>query len=92
MVEPVTVNQERLVQTFLDMVRVNTPPKQEKAASEVAYRILLDLGFDCVYDDAGEKVGGNVGNLIAFKKGTVEKRSNDLLFRPLRHCGSNSGP
>lgn len=72
MAEPVTVNQERLVQTFLDMVRVNTPPKHEKAASEIAYKILIELGFECTHDDAGEKVGGNVGNLIAFKKGTVE--------------------
>ena len=60
------------MQTFLDMVRVNTPPRHEKAASEVAYRILTDLGFECFYDDAGEKVGGDVGNLIAFKKGTVQ--------------------
>ena len=71
MTEPVVVNQDRLVQTFLDMVRVNTPPREEKAASEVAYKILTELGFECAYDDAGEKVGGNVGNLIAFKKGTV---------------------
>jgi len=72
MAEPVIVNQERLVQTFLDMVRVNTPPRHEKAASEIAYKILIELGFECAYDDAGEKVGGDVGNLIAFKKGTVE--------------------
>lgn len=72
MAEPVAVNQERLVQTFLDMVRLNTPPKHEKAASEIAYKILMDLGFECTYDDAGREVGGDVGNLIAFKKGTVE--------------------
>ena len=68
---PVAVNQDRLVQTFLHLARQNTPPRQEKAASEIACGILQDLGFECEYDDAGEKVGGNVGNLIAFKKGTV---------------------
>ena len=67
----VTVNQERLVQTFLELVRQNTPPRQEKAASEIGRRILDGLGFTCEYDDAGEKVGGTVGNLIAFKKGTL---------------------
>ena len=72
MAEPIAVNQERLVQTFLDMVRLNTPPKHEKAASEIAYKILIELGFECTYDDAGKKLGGDVGNLIAFKKGTVE--------------------
>ncbi len=72
MSEPVSVNQERLVETFLAMVRLNTPPRAEKATSEIAHNILIELGFDCAYDDAGEKVGGTVGNLIAFKKGTVE--------------------
>jgi len=71
MPEAVTVNQERLTQTFLNLVRQNTPPRQEKAASEIGHRILSELGFECTYDDAGEKVSGNVGNLIAFKKGTI---------------------
>ena len=71
MAEPVAVNQERLVQTFIDLVNQNTPPRQEKAASDIGRAILEELGFECDYDDAGEKVGGTVGNLIAFKKGTV---------------------
>ena len=71
MAEPIAVNQDRLVQTFLELVAQNTPPRHEKAASEIGRRILEELGFQCEYDDAGEKVGGNVGNLIAFKKGTI---------------------
>jgi len=70
--EPRPVNRERLVQTFIDLARQNTPPREEKAAADIAFKILQDLGFECAYDDAGVKVGGNVGNLIAFKKGTVE--------------------
>lgn len=71
MASPVTVNQDRLVQTFLHLARQNTPPRHEKAASEIACQMLQEIGFACEYDDAGEKVGGNVGNLVAFKKGTV---------------------
>lgn len=71
MAHPVAVNETRLVQTFLDLVRQNTPPRHEKAASEIGHKILADLGFECAFDDAGEKVGGNIGNLIAFKKGTI---------------------
>lgn len=70
-VPPTAVNQARLVETFLSMVNENTPPRHEKAASEKAFAILQGLGFECEYDDAGEKVGGNVGNLIAFKKGMI---------------------
>jgi len=71
MTQPVAVNETRLVQTFLDLVRQNTPPRHEKAASEIGARILAEIGFACEFDDAGEKVGGSIGNLIAFKKGTV---------------------
>ncbi len=71
MVQPVAVNETRLVQTFLDLVRQNTPPRHEKAASEIGARILAEIGFVCEFDDTGEKVGGSIGNLIAFKKGTV---------------------
>lgn len=67
----VPINQDRLVQTFVDLARQNTPPKHEAAASLIARDILADLGFECKYDDAGEQVGGDIGNLIAFKKGTV---------------------
>ncbi len=67
----VTVNQDRLVQTFLELALQNTPPRAERAASEIGRRMLEGIGFQCAYDDAGEKVGGDVGNLIAFKKGIV---------------------
>jgi len=71
MTQPVAVNETRLVQTFLDLVRQNTPPRHEKVASEIGARILAEIGFACEFDDAGEKVSGSIGNLIAFKKGTV---------------------
>lgn len=67
----IPVNENRLVEIYLELARQNTPPKHERAASELAKKRLEALGFDCFFDDAGEKVGGNVGNLIAFKKGTV---------------------
>lgn len=68
----IPVNQERLVQTFVNLARQNTPPREEKAASELACRMLQEIGFECSYDDAGDKVGGNIGNLIAFKRGNIE--------------------
>ena len=68
---PVFVNTERLVQTFLALAWQNTPPRQERAASLIGQQILTEIGFECRFDDAGEQVGGNIGNLIAFKKGTL---------------------
>jgi tripeptide aminopeptidase len=65
------IRRERLVETFLTLVRFNTPSRQERAASEWCAEYLRGVGFEVEWDDAGEKVGGTVGNLIAFKKGTV---------------------
>ena len=66
-----TPQTSRLVDTFLTLANFNTPPKHEKSASLWAAEYLQNIGFDISFDDAGEKVGGTVGNLIAFKKGTV---------------------
>lgn len=66
----VPVNESRLLETFLTLVRFNTPSKHEKLASEWCADYLQKLGFTVEWDDAGEKVGGNVGNLFAFKAGT----------------------
>jgi peptidase T-like protein len=65
------VDEARLLETFLTLVRFNTPPRSEKPASEWAAAYLEELGFSVEWDDAGERIGGNIGNLLAFKKGTV---------------------
>jgi tripeptide aminopeptidase len=65
------INSERLTETFLTLVRFNTPSRSEKAASEWAAELLRGVGFSVEWDDAGDKVGGDIGNLIAFKPGTV---------------------
>jgi len=68
---PTPVNEQRLVDTFLTLCRFNTPPRHERPASEWAGEYLRKIGFTVEWDDAGEKLGGDIGNLIAFKKGTV---------------------
>ncbi len=67
----VPVNEPRLLDTFLTLLRFNTPSRHEKLASEYCADTLRKIGFSVEWDDAGEKVGGNVGNLFAFKPGTV---------------------
>lgn len=67
---PVAVNEARLLDTFLALLHFNTPSKHERPASEYCAELLRNIGFAVEWDDAGEKVGGNVGNLFAFKPGT----------------------
>lgn len=70
-----TVQQARLLETFLTLVRFNTPSRHEKQVSEWTASYLENLGFTVEFDDAHERLPGekgSIGNLIAFKKGTVE--------------------
>ncbi|MBC7804812.1 MAG: M20/M25/M40 family metallo-hydrolase [Akkermansiaceae bacterium] len=69
----VPVNESRLLETFLTLLRFNTPSRDEKLASEYCADYLRNLGFAVEWDDAGEKVGGNIGNLFAIKSGTDAK-------------------
>lgn len=65
------INEQRLVDTFLTLARFNTPPREERPAAQWTAAYLENIGFEIAWDDAGEKLGGTCGNLIAFKKGTV---------------------
>lgn len=65
------INQQRLVDTFLELVRVNSPSRHEKAAMDIAQTRLERLGFTVERDDAGERIGGDTGNIIARRAGTT---------------------
>lgn len=67
------VNQERLVRTFLDLVKINSPSKSERGVVDYLRPMLEELGFDVKEDDTGSKIGGNAGNLIATKQGSLDK-------------------
>ncbi len=64
---------ERLLDTFLTLIRFNTPSRSEKPAMDWVESYLSQIGFTVTFDDAGEKLGGNVGNLMAFKPGSVKE-------------------
>ncbi|HXL04875.1 MAG TPA: M20/M25/M40 family metallo-hydrolase [Bacillota bacterium] len=54
-----------LVREFCELVRVDSEPYEEAELADVVEENLLELGFEVERDDAGKKIGGNSGNLIA---------------------------
>ncbi|MCE5314085.1 MAG: M20/M25/M40 family metallo-hydrolase [Armatimonadota bacterium] len=64
-------NKERVTKLFLDLLKINSPSKRERKVADFLKARLQSLGFDVCEDDAGEKIGGDAGNIIAFKKGTA---------------------
>lgn len=66
------IDRERLAQTFSRLVRIDSVSKEEKAISEELCTILTSMGADVAQDDAGEKIGGQTGNIIAKFTGNVD--------------------
>ncbi|MGH7884692.1 MAG: M20/M25/M40 family metallo-hydrolase [Thermodesulfobacteriota bacterium] len=64
------ISKERMIEHVIDIIKIDSLSRKEK---DVALRLQKDmesLGGECFYDNAGEKVGGNVGNLIVRIKGS----------------------
>ncbi len=66
------ITRARLVDTFMDLVRIDSPSYEER---EIAERLLAELkrfGADARMDDAGDRIGSNAGNVLARLPGTVQ--------------------
>ncbi len=62
---------ERLLNGFFELVRVDCPTKQEAQIATLLKAKLSELGFEVEEDNAGERIGGNANNIFAFLKGTA---------------------
>lgn len=72
------VDRERLITAFCDLVHIDSLSYQEREMADELLKRLSTLGLDAVEDDAGKKLGGNAGNIIAKLKGNAEKKA--ILF------------
>jgi len=60
----------RILDTFLTLVTTDTQTKREGRMADLLQSRLEAMGFSVQRDDAGERIGGETGNLIARRKGT----------------------
>ena len=72
------MNQDRLMREFLRFTSIDSPSYGERAMAESIRRSFDPLGLLLSEDDAGEKLGGNCGNLYGFLDGDL--RAEPLLF------------
>jgi len=59
------INRERLKNLLIELIKIDSLSRQEYHVAMRLKREMEELGAAVTIDDAGEKVGGNVGNLIA---------------------------
>ncbi len=72
------LNHERLINEFFTMAKIPSPSKEEGRFAQYLKKVLEDIGLEVTIDDAGEKAGGNTGNIIAKLKG--EENYIPLIF------------
>ncbi len=71
------INENRLVENFLDMVKIPSPSFKEREVADYLKNVLTELGMEVIEDNAGEIIGGNAGNIIGIMKAPGKKK---LLF------------
>ncbi len=73
------IQQERLKNLLIELIKIDSLSRKERDVALRLKREMEDLGATVAIDDAGEKVGGNVGNLIAHFPGTAAGAAPLLL-------------
>ena len=67
------IDETRLLETFLDLVRIDSPTGSEAACAAYCAEALRDAGCTVHFDDSAEATGSDTGNLIAVLPGSVAR-------------------
>jgi tripeptide aminopeptidase len=62
------INEQRIVDNFLDMVKIPSPSLNERAVADYVKAKLEKMGLEVTEDNAGETCEGNAGNIIGVLK------------------------
>jgi tripeptide aminopeptidase len=73
------INRERIKNLLIELIKIDSLSRKEYDVAMRLKREMEELGGVVVIDDAGEKVGGNVGNLIATFEGNAPSAPPLLL-------------
>ena len=65
------INQERIKNLLLELVQIDSHSRKERDIAERIKKYCEEMGAQVEIDDAGEKVGGNSGNVIARFAGSI---------------------
>lgn len=65
------INRDRIKKLLLELIQIDSHSREEKEVALLLRKLCEEMGADVEVDDAGEKVGGNTGNVIARFKGNT---------------------
>lgn len=58
-----------MTEHLMQLIRIDSPSRRERKVALRLQREMEQLGGECIYDNAGDVVGGDVGNLFVKIKG-----------------------
>ena len=73
------VNEKRLIESFMELVKIDSISREERNLADFLIEKLEDLGLEVIVDQAGEKVKSNSGNIIARLRGNI-KKATPIMF------------
>lgn len=73
------INRERIKELLIELIRIDSLSRKEYAVAMRLRREMEELGATVAIDDAGERVGGSVGNVIAHYPATASSARPLLL-------------
>lgn len=68
------MNKERLLNTFLDLVRIPSPSKNERRVADYIINFCNANGIEVYEDQANLNYGGNTGNVVAIMRAEGKQR------------------
>lgn len=68
------INRERLLNTFIEILRIKSPSKNEKEIVGYIAKELKKLGLEANVDDSGEKFKSNAGNITCYLSSNDESK------------------
>jgi tripeptide aminopeptidase len=85
------IEKERMTEYVLDLIRIDSLSRKEREVALKLKHDMEDLGAECFFDDAGDKVNGNTGNLIVKIKGNKANIEPFFLSAHMDTVGPGEG-
>ena len=73
------INEQRVLETFLELVKIDSESRQERQVVDYIKQMLTDMGFDPIEDQANGRTEVGAGNIILTIPGTITT-DKKLLF------------
>jgi tripeptide aminopeptidase len=85
------IEKERMIEYVMDLIRIDSLSGKEREVGLKLKKDMEDIGGECFFDNVGEKVSGNIGNLIVKIRGNRSGANPFFLSSHMDTVGPGEG-